>query len=95
MIICAEVSFPLYWRIWLQVKIMGGGSGYNSPVISAITYSIASYAQKYFPLDGVTWLPGYLRQFLLSAVFQFLIAILYTKITLSQDQKFKASIDTL
>lgn len=74
---------------------MGGGAGYNSPVISAIAYSTASCAQKYFPLDGVARLLDYQRQFSLFAVFQFLIAILYPKITLSQDQKFKASLDIL
>lgn len=40
-----------------------------------------SQLYKYFPLDGVTWLPDYLRQFSLFAVFQFLIAIFYPKIT--------------
>lgn len=54
---CAEVSFPLYWGIWLQVKIMGG-AGYNSPVISAIAYSTASCVQKYFPPGWSSTAPG-------------------------------------
>lgn len=85
--LCTGVS-GYRWKSW-------GGSGYISPVSSAIAFSTASCAQKYFPLDGVTRLLGHLRQFSLFAVFQFLTAILYPKITLSQDQKFKASLDTL